>query len=112
MTINNKKTPQVAPPRKQFQQPCPNLSGGINRIIKPKAPLYYLDQVQQLVIQNGIVYISDKKPDFDEQEMKAIIHALTDDDYLNSQWCQLTVGTVLDCDAYTVFFSRYNPKNY
>lgn len=90
-----------------------------NRIIGEER-IYDLLKVKELVKKHGVVILNDATadgmlgkgshplplPEWSNAEFAQVILALTDDDFINSQWCMLVVKKYLDCDSYAVHYNR------
>lgn len=107
-------------PRRFWPRPdCPALVTDANRIIGEER-IYDLVEVRRLVMQHGVVVLNDDTnaaqvgagrnplpaPAWSNEEFVAVIMALVESDHENAQWCKLNVNTYLDCDSYTINYSR------
>lgn len=114
--------PKIAPPpvpRRSWPGPCPSPVTDENRIIG-STPIYDLQLVKELVQAHGVVVLNDETlngldgegktalppPAWSDLDVINVILALDEIDFENCQWCKLNVNRYLDCDSYTIYFSR------
>jgi hypothetical protein len=106
------------PPRLRWSPPGPEVLDDNNRSVP--GCIYDLKVVQQLVTEHGLEIVNDAaseamlgagrrplpSPVWRHRDAVALICALQDDDYINSQWCLTSSKARIDCDAYATEFSR------
>lgn len=117
--VTAKLAPPPAPRRFWPRHQCPVPVTDVNRIIG-RERIYDLAEVKRLVMLHGIVVLNDDTdaarigagrnplppPAWSNAEFVAVIMSLDETEHENAQWCKLNINTYLDCDSYTINYSR------
>ena len=75
-------------------------------------PLYLLSEVQKIAKVNTVLVTNRCKDDVHKlawslDDVAELVNELTNNNYKNSEWCRVTNGRWLACDAYVIIRDEY-----